>query len=301
MKACALTISLSLAALTAAAQAWKLPWISNPSADSTAQTWFRKTFTLKSRPAAASIHVASDGRFIVYVNGYNVSSDVLEPFDGGGMMRYDASRFLRDGANTVAVWYSPKPPCRPTTAQVALSLCGAYASGERFATATDGTWFCRLANGTTEANGDETVCANDHVSDWNITGCGIVGWQAAEETPNSRMDTDISPWHDALHVAQIQSHESLYLSGGSITYTFARRFEGWVRLTLRGMERGDTIRMNGLTYVCSGDDDEQACRRFTTATQDAVVVDGRGTLTRDNITNVEAIAIEPYLHRSYRY
>lgn len=301
MKASVLSLSLSMAALAATAQTWNLPWISDPMADSTAQIWFRNTFTLKERPITADIHAASDGLFIVYVNGYNVSSDVLEPFDGGGIVRYDASRFLRNGANTVAVWYSPKPPCRPTTAQLALSLCGAYANGERFATATDGAWVCRHANATTPANGDETVCANDYVSDWNTNDGGIVGWRAAQESPQRRITAETPPWHDAFRVARIQSPERVYPSGKTITYTFGSPIHGWVRLTLRGMERGDTIRMDGFTYVCSGDDDEQACRRFTTATNNAVTVEASKALSRDNVTNVEAIAIEPYLHRSYRY
>jgi len=301
MKATLFTILLALLALAATAQEWNQPWISHPTADSTAQIWFKKTFELSERLQTADIYVASNGRFIVYVNGYNVSADVLEPFCTGAMMRYNANRFLRKGANTVAVWYSPMPPCRQTNEQIALTVCGTDAHGHPFATATDGTWLCRQANATTTVYGDETVEANHYVPDWNIGEESIVGWLAAKEHIGGRTASQVPLWHDAMHISRIDNYAYFDETADGIVYHFKNHFDGWVRLTLRNMQRGDTISVNGLRYVCSGEDDEQACRRFTTSLSNIAVVKASRRLSRDNVTNIEAITIEPYLHKSYSY
>lgn len=287
-------------ALDASAQEWHMPWIYRHGTDSVEQVWFRGAVNLRSVPAKASIHIASEGRYIVYVNGYNVTTDVMEPSRANEVREYDARRFLREGTNTVAVWYSPRPPCEPTHRQVALTLSGTTAEGVPFAMATDGDWLCRKANGTTEANGDETIDANEYVDSWNTTDGGIVGWGNAM-TATAGGATAGGKWYEALHMTKIQAYASFDNYGQSVAYNFANRFAGWVRLTLRDMHKGDTVRVNGLTYVCSGEPDEQACRRFTASAATMAVVSGTGSFRRSNITNVEAISIEPYLHKGYRY
>lgn len=287
-------------AFDASAQEWHMPWICRHGADSVEQVWFRGAVYMRSMPAKASIHIASEGRYIVFVNGYNVTTDVMEPARPNEVREYDARRFLHEGTNIVAVWYSPRPPCVPTHRQVALTLSGTTAEGAPFAMATDGGWLCRKANGTTEANGDETIDANDYVDGWNTADGGIVGWECAKTAQPGWVATG-GKWYEAQHMAKIQAYASFDNYGQSVAYNFANRFSGWVRLTMRDMQQGDTVRVNGLTYICSGEPDEQACRRFTSSAATMAVVSGTGSFRRNNITNVEAISIEPYLHKGYRY
>ena len=87
-------------------------------------------------------------------------------------------------------------------------------------------------------------------------------------------------------------------AGDTLVCHLGRQCEGWVRLTLRGMHRGDTLRVNGLTYICSGRTDEQACRRFTTEAFSTIVVTGPKGFSRENVMSVEAIEIERHTRRS---
>lgn len=79
---------------------------------------------------------------------------------------------------------------------------------------------------------------------------------------------------------------------GSVRYRFSRWFDGWIRVTLRGMHRGDTLHINGLHYICTGKDDEQACRRFSSSGQWTAIIEGDSTFSHRRITNVEGIEID---------
>lgn len=63
----------------ASAQEFGTQWVCHPAADDTSQIWFRKTFVTLQRPARAAVTIASTGRFQLFVNGRNVSGDVLLP------------------------------------------------------------------------------------------------------------------------------------------------------------------------------------------------------------------------------
>ena len=62
---------------TATAQGYGLQWMHHPQADASQQIWFRQDLMLHDPPQQAHLSVASDGRYIVYVNGSHVSTDVF--------------------------------------------------------------------------------------------------------------------------------------------------------------------------------------------------------------------------------
>lgn len=295
-----LLLLLLLCFVNASAQEWLLPWIGSDVGDSTSQQWFRKTFSIDQRPTVARLYVATVGRFVVYVNGYNVSTDVLEPYDTATLTDYDATPYLRPGRNTIGVWYSPMPPCRPTKAQIALTLCYTDADGHRSAIATDDEWLCRQANAQTTPDDGETICGDGYIADWNRNDGGVVGWWTAHKTTGPRL-TDRGRRPQAWRISRISGYAFREGESGSVAYIFNEPFDGWVRLTLRDMHCGDTINVDGLTYVCSGDTDEQACRRFTMSQGKVVVIDGPKGFSHNNITNIETLNIEPYTHCSYFY
>lgn len=288
-------------------QDWGLHWISCPTAEPTDQVWFRRTLLFDAKPASAHLTIATKGKYILYMNGYNVSTDVLLPYSPNGndtvsVTTYEVARFMRADTNVVAVWYSPS--VKYTDKQLSLTLWGTTEQGGTFAYSTNGTWLCRTANGKTTVNGDEIINGTTYLRDWNRSDFSIMGWLPAKETTGySPSPIVITPLiHTAERITRIYRYMYFDDYGKDIAYTFPRRFDGWVRVTLRNMQRGDTISVNGLRYVCNGEMDEQACRRFTKSQSNIAVISGDSLLSRENnIMNVEAINIEPRLHDSYMY
>lgn len=296
--------------ITLAAQAFGEAghWIGCPVADSTQQVLFRRTYVFRGCPRTARITLASSGRQVVYVNGYNVSADVLEPGVapvGGSICTkaYEVGRYLQADSNTVAVWYSPAPPCRATSGQIALTMSGTGSDGRRFAYATDESWLCRPAACATLPDGRETADGGLADSRWHQADFIYPLWQGAARgrAPEALPRREIPRCHTALRMSHVYTGRLAGLDGQRAVYRFPRPFNGWVRLTLRGMEPGATLEVNGLRYLCSGETDEQACRRFTTLWQDAAEVTLPCGATPDNIQTVEGIEISPYQHTSWRY
>lgn len=289
----------------AQAQDWNQQWISAPQADSAQQVWFRHTYVLHERAAQASIRIASRGRYVLYVNQYNVSTDVLTPAETSriAVMHHDVTRFMRPDTNVIAVWYAPPLPLKPTAKQLSLWFYGTLPSGKRFAYPSDSSWLCRAANVRTTAGGSESADGRSYINDWNARAPSILGWLPAVRKDIDEQDTptDIAPIHPARRIAHIYNCRHIGDSGTDIAYRFERPFDGWVRLTLRGMRPGDTVSINGQEYICTGMPDEQACRRFTTAFYDYLTVSGPPSFSRANIMKIEGISIEDYIHRSYLY
>lgn len=301
----ALLVMALAAAIAAAARDWGLSWIACTAAGGQGQALFRRTFTLAERPVSARITVASGGLYELYVNGYNVTTDVLEPLPASpcgavAVTDYEVGRFLRAGDNVVAVWYSPLAPCRK---QLALSLCARYPGGGGFAMNADSTWMCRPAGAESTPGGAETIDGNAFSPCWNRAGEPVMGWDFASQTDTLQPSRLVHKGHlrRAMRIGRISRHTFLDDDGRNVAYRFASPFCGWVRVTLRGMHRGDTLCVNGLTYICTGEADEQACRRFTTSLSDIAVISGPDGFSRENIMSVEAIDIWEYLRTSYMY
>lgn len=299
-----ITFCVHLCFLSAAAQGWDTHWIHHPGAADGEQVWFRRTFTDNCQAITeAYVKVASGGRFMLFVNGYNASTDILTP-DGGQpsdtlrTVTYDVTHLLRPDTNVVAVWYAPTESRLSDRRQLSLTFYGRTSDGTegQFAHVTDSTWMCRTNGCCTRQDGGETVDATAWTPDWNTAGGSPMGWQWAEadEADGSHASDDIQPARTSWRTARIRPYSLTTTDGTTMAYGCGRRFYGQVRVTLRGMRRGDRISVDGLEYVCAGRDDEQACRRFTAIECGAVTISGE-RLKPENITNVEGIAIQPYV------
>ena len=334
-----LTIALLTATLSSAAQDWGLSWIACPAAGLHGQAWFRRTFTLAESPKAARITIASSGLFELFVNGYNVTTDVMtpgtaRPTDTIRLTTYDVARFLHADTNVVAVWHSPLKPSRK---QLALSLFAEDHDCGAISITTDADWLCRPANAHTHPAATpachslptqptslptqptpppttpktptpsptyppltETIDDNLFIPTWNLPHTSVIGWLNAEPQhglPPSPIAAMKIPC-EARRISHIYTPALPTAAGDTLVCHLGRQCEGWVRLTLRGMHRGDTLRVNGLTYICSGRTDEQACRRFTTEAFSTIVVTGPKGFSRENVMSVEAIEIERHTRRS---
>lgn len=284
-------------------------WITYPKADSTSQIWFRRTYLTNEHPEAAFIDILSSGNVELYVNEYNVSNDVSVSFgtekkDKLTRMTYDVTRFLRNDTNTIAVWFSPDIN-RRTDKQLSLEYYGRQIDGTAFAYHTDGDWLCRLANRRTETDGGEFEDGCQYITNWKSNDIDELEWISAAPSEDKTDDKiyDCSPFYEGERTAKIllPIKEGENESGNGILYDFGSSFVGWIRVTLREASPGEFIYVNGLTYKCNGEIDEQAYRKFTASECGKVLIYGDENFQKDQIQKVEGITLEPYFHHSYQY
>lgn len=300
---CAMVVA-SLATVAAMAGEWGLHWIHHPEADSTDQILFVREVQMDARPLTACVSMACEGRFALYVNGYNVTTDVLEPAsrvcaDTVAVVGYDVARYMKEGANVLAVWCSPVGNCAPTCRQLSLTLYGKDASHCDFAFRADGSWLCRKAGCRTLPDGGEVVDATLCDPMWAVDAQPSPDWLPVAEAEGLGVKTVAHRpmWHVATRVGRIEPFVPLVQEGQRCTSVLPTCGEGWVRLTMRGMQRGDTVAVNGLLYVCSGDTDEQACRRFTASPLRGVEITLPLGRPLSCLTNVEAMTLQRYVRR----
>lgn len=197
------------AASTATAGDFDCRWMSHPTPDDTSHVWFSRTIVTseKDMPRAAYIRVATTGRFVLYVNGRNVSTALFTPDRQKGdtavaAIAYDVQRFLRTDTNTIALLYCPS---MRTRRQVSVSFYGIAANSSHFAVsgtdrpcfALNGNagWLCRHADTWQTHDGGEAMNRNLYPYRWTDANQPLAMWQAVEETATSQPLTTTTPHH----------------------------------------------------------------------------------------------------------
>lgn len=188
------------AASTSTAGDFDCRWLSHPTPDDTSHVWFSRTIVTseKDMPRAAYIRVATTGRFVLYVNGRNVSTALFTPDRQKGdtavaTIAYDVQRFLRTDTNTIALLYCPS---MRTRRQVSVSFYGIAADSSHFAVsgtdrpsfALNGNagWLCRHADTWQTHDGGEAMNRNLYPYRWTDANQPLALWQAVEETSPSQ-------------------------------------------------------------------------------------------------------------------
>ena len=188
------------AASTATAGDFDCRWLSHPTPDDTSHVWFSRTIVTseKDMPRAAYIRVATTGRFVLYVNGRNVSTALFTPDRQKGdtavaAIAYDVQRFLRTDTNTIALLYCPS---MRTHRQVSVCFYGIAADSSHFAVsgtdrpcfALNGNagWLCRHADTWQTHDGGEAMNRNLYPYRWTDANQPLTLWQAVEETSTSQ-------------------------------------------------------------------------------------------------------------------
>ena len=184
------------AASTATTGDFDCRWLSHPTPDDTSHVWFSRTIVTseKDMPRAAYIRVATTGRFVLYVNGRNVSTALFTPDRQKGdtavaAIAYDVQRFLRTDTNTIALLYCPS---MRTRRQVSVCFYGIAADSSHFAVsgtdrpsfALNGNagWLCRHADTWQTHDGGEAMNRNLYPYRWTDANQPLAMWQAVEET-----------------------------------------------------------------------------------------------------------------------
>lgn len=197
------------AASTATTGDFDCRWLSHPTPDDTSHVWFSRTIVTseKDMPRAAYIRVATTGRFVLYVNGRNVSTALFTPDRQKGdtavtAIAYDVQRFLRTDTNTIALLYCPS---MRTRRQVSVCFYGIAADSSHFAVsgtdrpcfALNGNagWLCRHADTWQTYDGGEAMNRNLYPYRWTDANQPLALWQAVEETSTSQHLTTTPPQH----------------------------------------------------------------------------------------------------------
>jgi len=281
----------------AVAQEFGMRWLYCAEAEPTQQVWFKRNIHTGNYAKTATLSIASEGRCIVYINGYNVSADLFSSNPRGaiGIHDYDVARFLNEGNNSIAVWYSPTSGSQR---QLYATLHGEWLNGGSFHISNDKGWICRPANANTLSDGREEIDGQRYMSDWKEYDWKdetnmFSEWKPAQAATNLEPAVITFCRHDApgYRMLRILKQAKVSQQGRALIYDFGQPVEGWVRITMRGMKKGEVIEVNGLRYICKGGSDDQACRRFTTSSAGTARIILPAGRSRTNITRVEAISI----------
>ena len=194
------------AASTATAGDFGCRWMSHPAPDDTSHVWFRHTLVTEEQdiPRTAYIHVATTGRFVLYVNGRNVSTALFTPDrtpnDTTVMaISYDVRRFLRPDSNTIALLYCPSTRTRR---QVSVSFYGIAADSSHFATNDTDGWLCRHADTWQTHDGGEAMNRNTYPYRWTDTDQPLALWQAVEQISTYQPINISTPQHNTTSTSQ---------------------------------------------------------------------------------------------------
>ena len=305
---------------TATAGDFGCRWMSHPAPDDTSHVWFRRTLVIEEQdmPRTAYIHVATTGRFVLYVNGRNVSTALFTPDrtpnDTTVMaISYDVRRFLRPDSNTIALLYCPSTRTRR---QVSVSFYGIAADSSHFATNDTDGWLCRHADTWQTHDGGEAMNRNTYPYRWTDTDQPLALWQAVEQistphhlnttppqhlnisTPISAEDicgyspVRINPLVDnAAHMRRIYAPLFTEQSADTLTVHLVPNERHLIRVTLRGCRRGERISIGNLHYVCTGEIDEQAFTRFTPTSSNTIIITGDSHFRSEQVQEVESICL----------
>ena len=293
--------------------------ISCTTADSLSDIWFRHTYLTQRRPISATLSVTARSRYRVYVNESNVTPPL--PTDNCHhpvTIDIDVSGYLRSDSNTVAILYHP---VGPHDHQIAVCYYGVGRDGRPFGHNADGGWLCRPVD---EGSGDgidrgytqtvSTACWTPVSAPGRLemegTKAGseprrveIEGTKAASElrTADSalrRVSTDMGVWPLATllpvrvnRVTRVTEPRYSERTPEGIAYEFVTGFYGFVRLTLRGAKKGETIIIGGRKYTCNGETDEQITTAFEPTYHRRVIVSGDSAFDASQVQHVDGVSL----------
>ena len=300
--------------------------ISCTTADSLSDIWFRHTYLTQRRPISATLSVTTRGRYRVYVNESNVTPPL--PTDNCHhpvTIDIDVSGYLRSDSNTVAILYHP---VGPHDHQIAVCYYGVGRDGRPFGHNADGGWLCRPVDEGSGDGIDRGYTQTVSTACWTpVSAPGrleieeakaaseprrveIEGRTAASElrtadsalrTADSalrRVSTEMGVWPLATllpvrvnRVTRVTAPRYSERTPEGIAYEFVTGFYGFVRLTLRGAKKGETIIIGGRKYTCNGETDEQITTAFEPTYHRRVIVSGDSAFDASQVQRVDGVSL----------
>lgn len=293
--------------------------ISCTTADSLSDIWFRHTYLTQRRPISATLSVTARGRYRVYVNESNVTPPL--PTDNCHhpvTIDIDISGYLRSDSNTVAILYHP---VGPHDHQIAVCYYGVGRDGRPFGHNADGGWLCRPVDEGSGDGIDRGYTQTVSTACWTpvsvpgrleieeakaVSAPGrleMEGTKADSElrTADSalrRVSTEMGVWPLATllpvrvnRVTRVTAPRYSERTPEGIAYEFVTGFYGFVRLTLRGAKKGETIIIGGRKYICNGETDEQITTAFEPTYHRRVIVSGDSAFDASQVQRVDGVSL----------
>lgn len=131
----------------------------------------------------------------------------------------------------------------------------------------------------------------------------IEGTKAASELRRDdsalqRVSTEIGVWPLATllpvrvnRVTRVSAPRYSERTPEGIAYEFVTGFYGFVRLTLRGAKKGETITIGGRKYICNGETDEQITTAFEPTYHRRVIVSGDSAFDASQVQRVDGVSL----------
>ncbi len=286
--------------------------ISCTTADSLSDIWFRHTYLTQRRPISATLSVTARGRYRVYVNESNVTPPL--PIDNCHhpvTIDIDISGYLRSDSNTVAILYHP---VGPHDHQIAVCYYGVGRDGRPFGHNADGGWLCRPVDEGSGDGIDRGYTQTVSTACWtpvSAPGRLETGVTKAASAPRRvemegtkadsalrRVSTEMGVWPLATllpvrvnRVTRVAAPRYSERTPEGIAYEFVTGFYGFVRLTLRGAKKGETITIGGRKYTCNGETDEQITTAFEPTYHRRVIVSGDSAFDPSQVQRVDGVSL----------
>lgn len=286
--------------------------ISCTTADSLSDIWFRHTYLTQRRPISATLSVTARGRYRVYVNESNVTPPL--PTDNCHhpvTIDIDVSGYLRSDSNTVAILYHP---VGPHDHQIAVCYYGVGRDGRPFGHNADGGWICRPVDEGSGDGIDRGYTQTVSTACWTPVSVPrrleIEGTKAASapgrvemegtkaDSALRRVSTEMGMWPLATllpvrvnRVTRVAVPRYSERTPEGIAYEFVTGFYGFVRLTLRGAKKGETIIIGGRKYTCNGETDEQINTAFEPTYHRRVIVSGDSAFDASQVQRVDGVSL----------
>ena len=286
--------------------------ISCTTADSLSDIWFRHTYITQRRPISATLSVTARGRYRLYVNESNVTPPL--PTDNCHhpvTIDIDISGYLRSDSNTVAILYHP---VGPHDHQIAVCYYGVGRDGRPFGHNADGGWLCRPVDEGSGDGIDRGYTQTVSTACWTpVSAPGRLEIEEAKvasapqrveiegRTADSelrRVSTEMGVWPLATllpvqvnRVTRVTAPRYSERTPEGIAYEFVTGFYGFVRLTLRGAKKGETITIGGRKYTCNGETDEQITTAFEPTYHRRVIVSGDSAFDASQVQRVDGVSL----------
>lgn len=297
MKTATVVILLLSIALSVCGQDFNTHWIYAPQADSTSHVWFRRAFLSEGTPEQATITVATTGYYKLYVNECNVGTALYYPLRHNNdstpvSITFDATPYLRPDTNVVALIYSPTRPSE-SHRQISVNIFGTDYQGKSFSHVSDNSWICRRANSCMTTDGGEIIDGTKHNPSWKAATIYDQGlWINAETSYKSRSNGTMEFYDHGcptLKATKVTSLSYLHASQNPLCLYLADSFRGFPMVTLREAKRGENLQIGNVSYICSGDIDEQAYPVFSISNWSTLFISGDNRFKPSQVTGIDLV------------
>ena len=231
---------------------WRGKWIGTTTGTGPDKVtpWFRKTFSVRSRPKGAYVYLASIGYHELYINGTKAGDAVLSPSVShpGRRVRYvtyDVSGLLTPGENCVGVWlgngWASHPEYRLTGgARFLLRMEATFENGSEVAVVSDATWkthaspLAGIGHWKAREFGGERYDARLEMPGWSTTKLRDSDWEQVKVFEGHRQEISAEMIEPNRLVRRLEPVSIQERPGGSVRVDMGRNFTGWFEIALEG-------------------------------------------------------------------